>query len=682
MPHSKNAGYRKGDNWSTCSVCGFDYRAFEFRRRWDGLMVCRDDWEPRHPQEFLRARPEDTRPRVVSGPKDVFDLMPNYPGCVTITSPEDGSVAAGSTSMTITWLAEPRATFYHVRVFPLGAPMTEPYTTADLTYPVAGLTPGVEYMVMVNAGNENGVGSTGLATSGQGRPNCDGHGVTTAAASTVQFSAPTYASDPAPDTVTITVTRTGANDAACSVNYATSDGTAIAGLNYTATSGTLNWTAGDSASKTFDVSVTEGSLDSGLTINLALSLPVSCTIGAQGTAVVTIPQIAAGALVFRTVDTASVDDIPWTSTHYDYGNWHNPAVNPERFTIPAGVDFVRVLSQASSAGNTPVGADQKKNGATFTGAGRMDGDSGATNHVTLCSAANAVVAGNYFTLDANVFVGPASWFAIEPILSSTKKALYTKSGTQSVTGGSEAAITWQTQAYDNGAWHSGSSSKYIVPAGVTRIQVSAVVEASDSVSQTLVTLKINGTQARGCPAKDQSTDGGERINIASPTLDVTPGDEVEVYVSTPSDGTVAAASWFYIMEAPSHDRALIRLAASQNLVANTPTTILFDTFVSGTAGLFSANGFLIPAGYTQARLSYGFQTPPSGGQTAAIIFMDGGTVPGLPTEHTDTSSTDSISGFGAWLDVVPGNHFTLSGNTQINTTVVDANGLYLHIELR
>lgn len=39
-----------------CDVCGFQYKNFQLRKRWDGLIVCKEDWETRHPQEFVRAR--------------------------------------------------------------------------------------------------------------------------------------------------------------------------------------------------------------------------------------------------------------------------------------------------------------------------------------------------------------------------------------------------------------------------------------------------------------------------------------------------------------------------------------------------------------------------------------------------------------------------------------------------
>lgn len=50
------SGYVPGDFWRICDVCGFRYRASETFKRWDGLITCSEDWEERHPQDFVRGR--------------------------------------------------------------------------------------------------------------------------------------------------------------------------------------------------------------------------------------------------------------------------------------------------------------------------------------------------------------------------------------------------------------------------------------------------------------------------------------------------------------------------------------------------------------------------------------------------------------------------------------------------
>lgn len=47
-----------GDSNAICDCCGFQYKLSQLRKRWDGAMVCSKDWEPRHPQDFVKARPE------------------------------------------------------------------------------------------------------------------------------------------------------------------------------------------------------------------------------------------------------------------------------------------------------------------------------------------------------------------------------------------------------------------------------------------------------------------------------------------------------------------------------------------------------------------------------------------------------------------------------------------------
>lgn len=50
--------YKKGDWNCICDVCGFLRKSSELRLRWDGLRVCQEDWEPRHPQDFVRGVPD------------------------------------------------------------------------------------------------------------------------------------------------------------------------------------------------------------------------------------------------------------------------------------------------------------------------------------------------------------------------------------------------------------------------------------------------------------------------------------------------------------------------------------------------------------------------------------------------------------------------------------------------
>ena len=41
-----------GDYNAVCDGCGFKFKFSELKERWDGFLVCPQDWEPRHPRDF------------------------------------------------------------------------------------------------------------------------------------------------------------------------------------------------------------------------------------------------------------------------------------------------------------------------------------------------------------------------------------------------------------------------------------------------------------------------------------------------------------------------------------------------------------------------------------------------------------------------------------------------------
>lgn len=47
--------YENGAWKAICDQCGREFRAYLLNKRWDGLMVCPGDWEPRQPQDFVRG---------------------------------------------------------------------------------------------------------------------------------------------------------------------------------------------------------------------------------------------------------------------------------------------------------------------------------------------------------------------------------------------------------------------------------------------------------------------------------------------------------------------------------------------------------------------------------------------------------------------------------------------------
>ena len=91
-------------------------------------------------------------------------------------------------------------------------------------------------------------------------------------------------------TITITVTRTGGADGAVSVSYATANGTATAPADYGAAAGTLNWADGDTAPKTFMVTIVDDATpEPDETFSVSLSGPQGgAVLGSPATETVTI----------------------------------------------------------------------------------------------------------------------------------------------------------------------------------------------------------------------------------------------------------------------------------------------------------------------------------------------------------------------------------------------------------
>lgn len=65
--------YKAGCFNALCDVCGFKFKSDQLTKRWDGAMVCKDDFETRHPSDLLRIPKEDSSvPWTRSEPPDTF----------------------------------------------------------------------------------------------------------------------------------------------------------------------------------------------------------------------------------------------------------------------------------------------------------------------------------------------------------------------------------------------------------------------------------------------------------------------------------------------------------------------------------------------------------------------------------------------------------------------------------
>jgi hypothetical protein len=105
---------------------------------------------------------------------------------------------------------------------------------------------------------------------------------------TVRFSSASYTAEENAGLVVITATLSAASGTAVTVDFATSDGTAVAGSDYTAVTGTLIFSPSVTV-QTFTVPITDDlTYDPAETITLTLSNPNNATLGTPSSATMTI----------------------------------------------------------------------------------------------------------------------------------------------------------------------------------------------------------------------------------------------------------------------------------------------------------------------------------------------------------------------------------------------------------
>lgn len=107
----------------------------------------------------------------------------------------------------------------------------------------------------------------------------------------IDLSSASYSINENTTPLTITATRTGGTSGAVTVNYATSNGTALSVTNYTSTSGTLSWASGEGGNKTFTIPISNAASGVDKTFTVTLSGIAGATLGPQSTATVTITYV-------------------------------------------------------------------------------------------------------------------------------------------------------------------------------------------------------------------------------------------------------------------------------------------------------------------------------------------------------------------------------------------------------
>lgn len=88
---TRNPGFKPGDHWNICDLCGCAVRNSDTMLTWDGKVVCPDDWDYRHPQDFVRGVQEDTSPKGLTRPEPEDIVLTDI-----VNDTEDNQVPSGT----------------------------------------------------------------------------------------------------------------------------------------------------------------------------------------------------------------------------------------------------------------------------------------------------------------------------------------------------------------------------------------------------------------------------------------------------------------------------------------------------------------------------------------------------------------------------------------------------------
>ena len=201
--------------------------------------------------------------------------------------------------------------------------------------------------------------------------------VSAATAGVLQFQNAAYSVNENGGSVVLTVARTGGSAGAVGVSFASANGSATAGADYTATSGALAWANGDAAAKTITVPILDDAIYEGNeTFAVTLSAPSGgASLGANATATVTIvdnetpPTYAltvnsgsgSGAYTAGTVVTISANAPPAGQV---FDTWSgatvaNAALATTTLTMPAASTSVTALYKFASSPGVPSSFAQR-----------------------------------------------------------------------------------------------------------------------------------------------------------------------------------------------------------------------------------------------------------------------------------------------------------------------------------
>ncbi len=172
----------------------------------------------------------------------------------------------------------------------------------------------------------------------------------------ISFSSAAYSVDKTGVQRIINVIRTGYTDSVMSVNFATADGTATAGIDYVATNGVLVFTNGVTSLQFAVTVIDQMAVQPPKTVLLSLSTPTNAIMVAPTNAVLTITDTNAGVIFasasysfIETTPSATINVVRYNNTSGTNTVYYSTANGPAAAGIGAAVAGVNYVAQNNQA---------------------------------------------------------------------------------------------------------------------------------------------------------------------------------------------------------------------------------------------------------------------------------------------------------------------------------------------
>ncbi len=520
-------------------------------------------------------------------------------------------------------------------------------TTVDPATPgtvISGLTNGATYDVRVRskAASDSTTHIDGDWSSPvQGAPMAD---------PTFSVSGPTTVAEDA-GTATFTVTLSAQPAASVTVDYATADGTATAGSDYTAASGTLTFTTGNwDTAQTVNVTITDDAVDDDdetftFTLsNAGTGAVLSSTASSQST---TITDDDTLGLTYTAPTTLTVDTpiTALTATAAGFGSV-TVTYSVTAGTLPAGLD---INTGSGAISGTPTAASTSTTTVTVTataGSG-MDTQTAtasitfpAVNKATLAKPTNLAVKAN-----SNTRTGfTVTWDAVPNAAGYTATA--TPSGGSAVTGtvsvpssGPEAAFSGLT-----------ANTTYTVTVTATGDANYSASEASDGFD---VTTLANQVPTVGTVIPDQTATVDTAFEYSFPAGTFSDADSDSLtYTAQQTDGTTDSALPTWLTFTASERKLagtpqsgdtgtlMVKVTASDGMGGSVSDTFDIVVSVADTAPAFASSETIAAQTWTVGT-EVDVTLPAATGGNGTISYA---LTPALPNGVTLDATTRKVSG--------------------------------------